>query len=255
MTTDQFDPSLYTSPPRMTLESGIALCRALVAACPQTMPARIHKAAQKLAIATDKAQTALAWRQNALGAISEEDKRVVDQAGDASWSALRARLSAYSMLPADEYPDAKRAAEIEVRLFGDDGLSFLKETYAVQWTTADTILKRIDSDDLTSDINRIAGHEFLDNIRKRHTKYGAMVQSILIKAQQANVDLGAELRALGSAIVTYATKVCAHVEDDDPTTIAEARTALGPIDAHREANAKKSAPAPVTQDPEAPKNP
>ncbi len=54
MSNEAFDPSLYTSPPRMTLESGIALARALVAACPQSMPARIHKAAKKLAQATKK---------------------------------------------------------------------------------------------------------------------------------------------------------------------------------------------------------
>ena len=44
------------------------------------------------------------------------------------------------------------------------------------------------------------------------------------------------------------TKVCAHIEADEPATIIEARAALQPIDLHREANAKKSAiaaPAPA----------
>ncbi|MBK9264528.1 MAG: hypothetical protein IPM54_32680 [Polyangiaceae bacterium] len=255
MTTDAFDPSPYTSAPRMTLESGIVLARALVTACPQSMPARVHKAAQKLAGSTDKAQAKLALRQKALGSVSEEDKRVVDQAGDGSWGALRSRLSSYAMLPAAEYPDAKRAGELTTILFNDQGLSFLTESYPVQWATADTILKRIDDDGLQTDIDRIAGPEFLDNIRKRHAKYGAMVQSILIKADQAHVDLGAEVRALGSAIVAYATKVCAHVEDDDAKTIAEARAALQPIDLHREATSKRSTTTPETPSPETPAAP
>jgi hypothetical protein len=235
----------------MTLESGIALARALVVACPQSMSARIHKAAKKLADATDKAQSGLAVRQKALGAVSDEDRRLIDQAGDASWGALRSRLSAYAMLPADEYTDAPIAAKLVTVLFADDGLSFLKETYPTQWTTADTILKRIDADSLHTDINRIAGPEFLDNIKKRHAKYGAMVQNILVKTQ-VNVDLSAELRALGQAIVTYATKVCAHVEDDDPKSIAEARTALHPIDAHRDANTSGSGHPATPPNPETP---
>jgi hypothetical protein len=255
MSTDTFDPALYTSAPRMTLESGIALARALVTACPQSMPARIHKAAKKLADATDKAQEKLALRQKALGSVSEEDKRLIDQAGDASWGALRARMTAYSMLPAAEYPDAKRAGEIVTMLFGDQGLLFLTEAYPVQWATADTMLKRIDKEGLKADIDRIAGPEFLDNIKKRHDKYGTMVQSMLIKADQAQVDLGAEVRALGSAIVAYATKVCAHVEDDDASSIQEARAALQPIDLHREANTKKSAATSVAPAPEAPAAP
>jgi hypothetical protein len=99
-------------------------------------------------------------------------------------------------------------------------------------------------DSLNTDINRIAGTEFLDNVKKRHAKYGVMVQNILIKTQQA-VDLGAELRALSHAIITYAMKVCAHLDDDDPKSIADARTALQPIDAHRETNTTKPAPAPA----------
>lgn len=58
---------------------------------------------------------------------------------------------------------------------------------------------------------------------------------------------------MGNAIVTYATKVCAHVEDDDPGSLTEARMALGPIDAHREAQTRKAAP--TTPEPDAPKGP
>lgn len=242
MSNEVFDPAPYTNPPRMTLESGIALARALVAACPQSMPTRIHKAAQKLAGATDLAQAKLALRQKALGSISEDDKRAIDQAADGSWGALRSRLSAYSMLPTNEYPDAQRATELLTILFADSGLSFLIESYPVQWTTADTLLQRIQKDNLAADIDRIAGPDFLDNIRKRHARYGQMIQHSLVKSLELQVDLSDELRVLGHAIVAYATKICAHVDEDDKDSLAEARAALQPIDLFREAYGKSSSP-------------
>ncbi|HRI69018.1 MAG TPA: hypothetical protein PK156_32530 [Polyangium sp.] len=247
MTTDAFDPSVYTVAPRMTLENGISLARALVAACPPSFPARIQRAAQKLGRSTDAAQAKLALRQKALGSISEDDKRLIDQAGDASWGALRGRLSAYAMLPSDEYADAQRARDLLTILFGDQGLSFVTESYPVQWATADTMLKRIRDENLAADINRICGAEFLENVRKRHDKYGAMVQNALIKANEIHVDLSVEVRALGSAIVTYATKVCAEIDDEsDASAIVVVRAALQPIDSHRESQAKRGeAPAPA----------
>jgi hypothetical protein len=236
----------------MTLEAGIALARALVDACPKTMPASVKKAAKKLSDAADKARDGLAARQKALGKISDEDVRLIDQAGDSSWGALRTRLLGYSTLPGTEYPDAMRAGELVIQLFGEDGLSFLKETYPVQWSTADTILHRIDSDGLREDIDRIAGKEFLDNVRKRHAAYGAMVKRLMIKESAAAVNLSDEVRALGRAIVAYATQVCAHADDDAPDTIEQARAAVRPLDMFREASAKRSSSDTSTQAPPAP---
>ncbi len=240
MEQELFDPSIYVRPPVMSLEGGIALCRSLIDACPTSMPKSVKSGAQKLGRAADRAQTALALRQKALGTISDEDARVIDQLGDSSWGSLRGRLVSYSVLPVGEYPDAARAGELVTILFHTDGLNFLKEAYPVQWTTADTILKRIDEEGLQPDIDRIAGKEFLENVRKRHQHYGAMVKGLLTRSQGENVNLSEEIRALGSAIVSYATKVCATVDEDEPATIVAARAALRPLDLFREANARRS---------------
>lgn len=126
MDAEPLDPSLYVHPPVMTLQTGISLCRALVSACPKGAPARVKKASTKLTAAADKAQSALGRRQKALGKISDEDARLVDQSGDGSWGGLRGRLQSYSMLPADEYPDATRAGQLVTVLFGPDGPNLLK---------------------------------------------------------------------------------------------------------------------------------
>jgi hypothetical protein len=79
---------------------------------PSSQTAHRPESVEKMNASADKAQTALAIRQKALGSISEFDKGVVDQAGDASWGALRTHLQGYATLPVAEYPDAPRACII-----------------------------------------------------------------------------------------------------------------------------------------------
>jgi hypothetical protein len=250
---DPPDPILYVRAPLMNAEAGIALCRAIVAAAPKDAPAPLKKAVKKISDAADKAQAALALRQKALGKVSEDDARLVDQAGDASWGALRMRLLGYAELPEAKYPDAKRAADLVVNLFGPDGLSFLKETYPVQWSTADTILKRIDDEGLQKDIDRIAGKDFLANVRAQHQAYGAMVQSVLLREQIETVNLADHVRAMGRAIAEYSTRVCAIVDEDDPDSISSARLALRPLDTYREIVSRRGST--ITSSQEAPSAP
>ena len=253
MPLDPPDPILYVRAPLMTAEAGIALCRAIVAAAPKDLSAPLQKAVKKIADAADQAQAALALRQKVLGNVSEEDARLVDQAGDASWGALRMRLLAYAELPESKYPDARRAADLVVILFGPDGLSFLKEAYPVQWSTADTILERIDDEGLQKDIDRIAGKEFLANVRAQHQAYGAMVQGILLREQVETVNLADHVRAMGRAIAEYATRVCATVDEDDVDSISSARLALRPLDSYREAASRRGSTSASSQ--EAPSGP
>lgn len=240
MSTDSLDPALYARAPVITVESGIALCRTLADACPKTMPAGVKKAAKRLTQTADEAQGALALRQKALGRLSEEDVRLLDQAADASWNALRGRLLAYAELPAADYPSARRAADLVTILFGPNGLSFLKDTYPEQWSTADTILKRIDEDSLEVDIDTIAGQEFLQNIRKQHAAYAAMVKAMLQRDGGDTGNLTDHVRALGKAIVNYASKVIGTQDEDDTATIDLARAALRPLDTYREAQQRRS---------------
>lgn len=106
-----------------------------------------------------------------------ESTRAVDSDADASWSALRMRLEAYALLPASDFAMAPRAEALLGILFGDGGLAFLRERYPVQFTLADTILKRIDEDGLQAEIDALAGPEFLQNIRTQHKRYDGMVKA------------------------------------------------------------------------------
>jgi len=223
----------------MTLEGGITLCRVLAEGCPKSMPASVKKAQKRLVEVAEGAQIAYTLRKKALGRGGEEDSRPIDRAGDNSWGALRGRLQAYTLLPVEVYPDAKRAAEILASLFGEAGLSFLTESYPEQYAIADSVLRRIDEEGFAVDIDRIAGKEFLENVRTQHVAYGKMVTGVLQREATLSEDLGEHVRAMGQEIVDYATKVIATVERDKAATILAARSALRPLDAFREATQRR----------------
>lgn len=233
------DPALYARAPIMTVEGGITLSRVLAEACPALMPSSVKKAAKRLVETAEAAQVAHTARKKALGKGTDEDSRPIDRAGDNSWSALRGRLQSYTLLPEATYPDARRASEILANLFGEGGLSFLTESYPEQYAIAESVLRRIDGEGFATDIDRIAGKEFLANVRTQHVAYGKMVAGLLQREAALTEDLGEHVRAMGEELVDYATKVLATVERDEPATITRARTALRPIDAFREATQKR----------------
>lgn len=244
------DLALYARPPKMTVEGGMTLCRVLADSCPASMPASVKKAAKRLFEVAEAAQFAYTLRRKSVAKTSPEDARPIDRNADSSWGALRSRLQAYAMLPSETYPDAKRAAEIITSLFGEAGLSFLTESYPEQYGIADSVLRRIDSEGMATDIDRLAGKEFLENVRLQHVAYGKMVQSVLQREEALSEDLSDHVRAMGQEIVDYATKVLASIDRDKPATLAAVRTALRPIDAFREATQRRAAshppPAPST---------
>lgn len=228
------DPTVYIRPPVMTVAGGITLCRVVVEACPTTMPTFVKKAATRLLGVADAAQVAHTARKKALAKGGEGDARAVDKAGDNSWGALRGRLQMYALLPESTHPDATRAAELVTSLFGESGLSFLTEKYPEQHAIAESILRRIDTELLAEDIDRIAGKEFLANVRVQHVAYGNMVASMLKRENALSEDMSEHVVAMGQGLVMYATKVLASVDPDKPATVKAAYLALRPIDVFRE---------------------
>lgn len=227
--TDTFDAALYTRAPILGIAAAITLGRALADGCPKSMPANCKKAAKQLGQTVDAAESAWAARKSELGAISDEDSRQLDQFTDNLFSALRARIQAYSVLPAADFPKAARAGAIGTMLFGAEGLSFLKDPYADQFAGMGALLKQINDEKLQKDIDDVAGPEFLHAIKAVMPRYKAMVQAMLHRDDASGQNLLEHVRAIQRAIVNYSTKICATVEDDDPKTADVARQVLLPI--------------------------
>lgn len=237
-----FDPVEYVRPPVVSVASGFALGTALLSACPKSVPPELRKVARQLRKATVELQTQ--WLERDRSGV-REDKRPADQRVDAGWAALFGRLDAYSWLPSTEYPLAARAAEIRQQL-APKGLVFLKLPYNEEWAESEKLLRAIDEQKLQSDLDKIAGPEFLQEVRKSHQLYGETLGVTRAGELPVDVSLAAPLRTLQKAIVNYAVKVVALADEDDESSIAMVRAALAPIDAHRAAMARRSSPSEPT---------
>lgn len=228
------------------------LARTLCAVMPKRMPTQVKKAAVKLGRVAEAAQAALTQRQRELLPLQDESSREVDGTADLVWGALRDLLEALSRM-ADKFERAAQAKQLLAQIF-PEGAAFLRLSYAEQYVTMDTMLKRIDSEGLARSVNAVVGPELLQQIRAVHPRYGAMVARRLNEAAPA-VSLLEHVRALQRAIVEYATAVASTVDGDDVSTFDPARAALRPIDNHRDqvSSGKRPGPAdPADPDPTAP---
>jgi hypothetical protein len=246
-----FDPSMYVRAPIITASTGVTLAFALVDACPKSAPPNVKKAAKHLKTIATQAQTALAERNRRLGVYSDEDSRDLDNEADRAWGALRMRLQAMAMLESSKFAKAKRAAELETSLFAE-GTEFLKAEYASQSTSMGAILQRIDDDGLQTDIDDVAGKEFLQAVRDVQPRYGAMVKERLRRDKAMGENLADNVRAIQGGIVNYASKVIGTIEHDEPETLEAARVALLPITNYREASARGVSTGDTSAKPEEP---
>ena len=243
--------SIYTRAPVITLRSGVTLCNSLAAAVPKDADAATKKAAAKLKQVGKAAQEALGERQRILSTVTESQSAAIDHEADATWGALRARVAAYADLPATSYPKAARATALLQTLFGSEGLLFLKDRYADQRTAMAALLARIDDEGLAKEIDAIAGADFLAAVRDVQPRYDAMVAGLLAKDGGAGTpNLLLQTRAMQRAIVAYATKICAAVDDDDAASIATATKALLPIKNQRDRAPRAAADAQAAEPPD-----
>lgn len=247
------DLSIYLRSPVFSVQEGISLARALLAAAPKGLPALVKRTADKLRQAADAAQDALLERQREQNQLSEEDSRALDQEMDSVWGGLRLRLQGYAFLSADSVPQAGRAAALLTQLFGSEGTNFLKESYSTQLATMTTLYKRITRDKLGKEIDALCGPEFLAEIRRLLPRYERMVNAMLSRPAVSGPSLFVHRSALSRAVVAYATAMCALVDEDSPETIQRTVTALAPILGQRTAIAGRRPTS--SEDPELPPDP
>ncbi|MEZ4294221.1 MAG: hypothetical protein R3B70_04530 [Polyangiaceae bacterium] len=234
-----FDPSGYTRAPKTTLPGAITLARALIKASPKSMPGSVKKELRRLEQRCERAEAGWTERHREMGAAEDESTRSVDGEADLAWALLRDRAVAYAGLPNEQFPRAGRAGEIVQSLFPDASLPFLRATYVDQLAAMAGILRRIDEDGLAKDIDALCGVEFLANVRAVMPRYEAMVLGVLARDAGRSEDLRGLLRELQTGIVSYATKVCATVDEDEPQSAETARVALLAIANLRAASARR----------------
>lgn len=190
--------------------------------------------------------------QRKLDATFTGSSVVIDQRADRSFTAIALRLRA-AILQVHDLAVAHEAQQILDRLFGSDGLEFLKLPYPSQLTQMKVRMVPIDGDSqgqgkepgLAERIDAIAGPLYLANIRARIGEYDEMVhnKSTTVVSPESLLP---HLQTLRTAITHFATLAIATVRLANPDTEVAARALLAPID-----NARAAAAALAKKRPEA----
>lgn len=238
MLEDTFDPSAYIRAPKLDVAGGVALAIQLLATVPAKPALAVKKAAQKLRKDAIKLQEA--WKER--DRIDKRpDARPIDVMADGAMGRMVSRVEAYAGLPSDQYPLALRAGEIKVTLFPD--LEFLKYDYSSQWAETQKRIDRIDEEDFAKDIDRIAGPEFLAEVRRVHVLYGDAIGVTKARGKIEPPSLAAPLRDVSTSIAAYAIQLTAVFmdADTDDSHRRAVRAALAPIDGYRTSAARRGA--------------
>lgn len=246
---DVFDPSPYARIPKLTVASAVAVSTALLSSVPKSAPAEVKSSARKLRAALVALKGA--WKERVPQNKAPQDPRAADLRVDTAWGALHSRVESASWLPADKYPVAKSARRILDIVFAD-GLTFLTLPYPSEWAESERRLARIDSENLAADIDKVAGKEYLEELRAAHTAYGETVRAMLTKEEEISSNLLEPLRVLGRRLSAYSRKLLALADEDEPATIAMVESALRPLVVYRDMEARRAAGTAVTADPALP---
>lgn len=237
-----FDYMSYLSRLKLNRANGLALSDALLTA-PKPQTAGVAAAAERLRAAASQLKND--WSERARTEADPASARPADHAIDNAWSSLHGRLEAYASLPVERYPGASRAEEIIQALFGD-GLTFLLLPFLEEYAHSGMLLGRIDAEKLAADIDRLAGPEFLAEVRLTHKQYGDALGVTRPNEVGPKVNLTERLKDLSSSVVDYSLQVLATADATKPETIQAVRAALAPIDELRANRHKpKKTPTPT----------
>jgi hypothetical protein len=243
-----FDWSSYTRAPVLDVSGAVALGHALLSAAPKQAPDAVKSAAK--IVRRDVGELQRAWRTSQ--PPKAEDPRPLDTRYDGAWSALRDRIAATAALPAEEHQDDIARAEVLNDVLFPTGADFLKLPYVKQWAEADKRIAAVAERGLRKDIDRLAGAPYWSQIEALHKTYGDALGITKSKESAPSATKLLEpLRTAQRAIANYLMQVAAAASHDD-AFVEQARLALAPVDATREASARRATstdtPPPVTPD-------
>jgi hypothetical protein len=176
---------------------------------------------------------------------------MLDGAADSLWSALRNRLdtwgvfehpglagvlqahgrrSATAVALAQARKKAERARDLSGRLFGTDGLAFIRLPYPAQAESMASILRLIDEDGLTSSLDELAGPELMVALVTCQAQYEAMVAARMSRNGRKSGDLKGFLGKLQRAIARYTNAVLTLLDEDEPESLDLVLAALQPVE-------------------------
>jgi hypothetical protein len=239
-----FNAADYASVPKVNAANAVPIVRKLLVLTPKGAPESVRVPARAMRAHAEALRTSrLARRKQQKPA----NRRTVDQFADASMGRLFRRIEEYANLPAERHPLAPRAAEILALLF-PERLTFTQGDMDTQWNVTDEMLNTIESEGLGDDLDRIAGPEFLSEVRLAHEAYGKVLgisKAVAVARPDGAANHLDLLAALSSAMGEYAFQLAALASSSasaEPLRAA-ARAALAPLDELRATAAARKAGA------------
>jgi hypothetical protein len=251
---ESFDPSYYQRMGRLDILEALALGRALLELCPQDASPQVDRIAGKLERLVSEGESMLTTRRRESAPTDHTVEVLLDMLADSLWSTLRTRLDGWSVfehrgmasvLPAHGRRSATavalalarkragRARALSARLFGAEGLAFIRLPYPAQARSMASILRLIEEDGLAPAIDELAGPELMIALVACQAQYEAMVTARMSRTDRKTVHfglLGGKLRRL---LDRYVNAVLTLLDEDEPESLALVVAALQPIEVLR----------------------
>jgi hypothetical protein len=268
---DTFDPIAQQRVPIVNTKTLAGLARALLSVEPAQMPEHASKAADRVAALVATIEDELTERHRDQSSEDYGNPSSFDSGVDTLWVMIRDRLTLWTgytnagfdvlvgqpqtpagALVVSGRERARQAATLLERLFGADGLSFLRTSAPEQYESAGALLRLIEEDGLRPQLEALVQPELVALLFETHAVYGTMVLDRLAKQRNPNKDLRTLRMQLSRAITRYAIAVLSLLDEDTPSSLATVEAALRPISIVRQlvaARARKGRSADGYQDP------
>ncbi len=233
------EPTRYLRQTSLDVPGAVALGIALVSAADKRLPTAPKRALKQLrqsviALQEDWA----AQRRSGLLTEAEEDRRPADQRLDRVWAAVAMRLESVAALT-EVVTESKQAGELYAQLF-PTGLDFLKLPFEREWAQSEQRMEQLADGDVRGPLEALVGAFVLNELRDAHANYGRVLGITTARGKSTVApNLLDPLRTVQQGISAYALQVIAAAHAD-PEMVGIARAALRPIDAVREAQARRA---------------
>lgn len=250
ITFETFDPSLYQRIGRPDVLEALALSRALLEQRPTDASSQIDRIADKLEQVVSDGEVMLTMRRREAAPTDHFSEVLLDALTDSLWSTLRTRLDGWSVFEhramagvlqahakrsatgvalALARKKAERARDVSGRLFGAEGLAFIRLPYPAQARSMASILRLIEEDGLTPAIDELAGPELMVGLIACQAQYEAMVTARMSRSDRKSGHFGVLGGKLRRLLARYVNAVLTLLDEDEPESLAVVLTALQPI--------------------------
>lgn len=251
---DNFDPSYYQRIGRLDAIEALALGRALVELRPSDASPQLDRIAGKLEQLVSEGEDMLTARRRESAPADHSIEGVLDALADSLWSTFRTRLDGWSVFEhrgmasvlqahgkrsstavalARAREKAERARALSSRLFGVEGLAFIRLPYPAQARSMASILRLIEEDGLAPAIDELAGPEVMVALVACQAQYEEMVKARMSRADRKSGNFGVLVGKLRRVLARYVNAVLTLLDEDEPESLDLVLAALQPIDFHR----------------------